>query len=50
MLLEHRWAILTWPLGVVSGAPLNVITPIAYVAITAIVVLFGIRRMQRLEL
>jgi ABC-2 type transport system permease protein len=43
-------SMLTWPLGLVSGAPLNVITPIAYLAITTVVVLYGIRRMQRLEL
>jgi ABC-2 type transport system permease protein len=43
-------SMLTWPLGLVMGAPVGFITPVAYVVVTAAVVLYGMRRLERLEL
>lgn len=42
--------ILGWTIGLVGGQDVGVITPIAYVVVTAALVAYGIRRIERIEL
>lgn len=43
-------SILGWTMGLVSGAEVGFITPIAYVAVMTGLVAYGIRRIERIEL
>jgi ABC-2 type transport system permease protein len=43
-------SILGWTVGLVSGAEVGFVTPIAYVVVTAVLVAYGIRRIERIEL